>query len=136
MKWSPFFEPFDNVDAPRDQLPVASHAGLIPAIDIYDKNDSVVIETALPGVEKKHVKLSIENNILQISGTSERRTEIDEKDYYRKEIRSGSFMRQVALPNGIVQDQASADFQDGILTITFPKTALPGSTSITIDINS
>lgn len=127
MKWSPFFE----------SLPVPSRTnGLIPAIDVYDQDDRVVIETALPGVEKKNVKLTVENNMLTISGSSERKTEVDEKNYYHKEIRSGSFLRQVSLPVGTVADQAKAEFKDGMLTITFPKKELPKSQSITIDVNN
>ena len=136
IKWSPFFEPFENFDKFFEGLPVSSArtGGLIPAVDVYDKNDCVVIETALPGVDKKHLKLSVENGVLTIGGSSERKTEVEEKDYYRKEIRSGSFMRQVALPSEVSEEHANAEFQDGILKITFPKKALPGSKSITINV--
>jgi HSP20 family protein len=137
IKWSPFFEPFENFDKMLDTYPSASHGnGLVPAIDVYDSKDAVVIETALPGVEQKNIKLSIENDVLVISGSSERKTEVDEKDYYRKEIRSGSFMRQVALPAGVNGEAAKASFKDGILKVEVPKLAAPKSKAITIDVKN
>lgn len=137
IKWSPFFEPFENFDK---MLDLASSSGraqsLVPAIDVYDTKDMVVIETALPGVDPKHVTLSVENGMLIISGTSERKTEVDEKDYYRKEIRSGTFMRQVALPAGVSEEQAKASFTDGILKIEFPKAQMEQPKTIKIDVQS
>lgn len=135
IKWSPFFEPFENFDKYFENFPApVSRGGLVPAIDVYDSQDAVIIETALPGVDPKHVKLSIENDVLTISGSSERKTEVDEKDYYRKEIRSGSFMRQVALPAGVKEDSAKASFKDGILKIEVPKTEKVKSKPIMIDV--
>ena len=135
IKWSPFFEPFENFDKYFENFPApVSRSGLVPAIDVYDSQDAVIIETVLPGVDPKHVKLSIENDVLTISGTSERKTEVDEKDYYRKEIRSGSFMRQVALPAGVKEDAAKASFKDGIIKIEVPKTEKVKSKPIMIDV--
>jgi len=135
IKWSPFFEPFDQMDEFFKNVPAVNRSqGLIPAIDVYDSNNAVVIETALPGVDPKKVQLSIENDVLTISGSSERKTEVDEKDYYRKEIRSGSFMRQVSLPPGVKEGDAKASFKDGILKIEFPKAQLEQSKTIKIDV--
>jgi HSP20 family protein len=135
IKWSPFFEPFEMDKFFEGMVPANTRQnGLVPAIDIYEKNNAVVIETALPGVNPKDVELSVENGVLVIKGQSERKTEIDEKDYYRKEIRSGSFMRQVALPEGILQDNAKAAFKDGILLIEFPKTEKKEAKPIKIDV--
>jgi len=112
----------------------ARQGGLVPAVDVYEKNNSVVIETVLPGVNPKDVELSVDHGILTIRGKSERKTEIDEKDYYRKEIRSGSFMRQVALPEGIIEQAAKAGYKDGILMIEFPKADKKETQPIKIDI--
>lgn len=137
IKWSPFFEPFENFDKMLDLASTSGRAqSLVPAIDVYDTKDMVVIETALPGVDPKHVTLSVENGMLIISGTSERKTEVDEKDYYRKEIRSGTFMRQVALPAGVSEEQAKASFTDGILKIEFPKAQIEQPKTIKIDVQS
>jgi HSP20 family protein len=137
IKWSPFFEPFDNFDKIFEGLPTVQRGqGLVPAIDVYDSKDAIVVETALPGVDPAKVDLAIENGVLKICGSSERKTEVDEKEYYRKEIRSGSFIRQVALPQGIKEDLAKASFKDGILKIEIPKLEEPKAKSIKIDVNT
>lgn len=114
--------------------PAVRGTGLIPAVDVYDRKDVVVIETALPGVDAKNVNITVENGVLTISGSTERKTEVDEKDYYRKEIRSGSFTRQIALPAGVKEENAKASFKDGILKIEMPKLESPKGKSITINV--
>ncbi len=123
IKWSPFFQPFEDLDGFFENFSPSERRGngLIPAIDVYDTKEAVVIETALPGVEQKKINISIENGIMTISGSSERKTEVDDKDYYRKEIRAGSFMRQISLPAGVSEKDAKANFKDGILKIEIPK---------------
>lgn len=126
IPWSPFFDSVNGIDK--------FMGGLIPAVDVYDAQDAVVVETSLPGVDPKNIELNIENGIVTIKGSSERKTEVDDKNYYRKEIRSGSFMRQVALPQGVLSDAASANFENGILKIRIPKAELPKPKSIKIDV--
>lgn len=123
IRWSPFYESFENFEKFFDGVPAVMRqgAGLIPAVDVYDRSDAVVVETALPGVDPNKVEISIEQGMLVISGSTERKTEVDEKDYYRKEIRSGSFMRQVALPGSVKEGEAKATYHEGILKIEIPK---------------
>ncbi|MBI5655201.1 MAG: Hsp20/alpha crystallin family protein [Patescibacteria group bacterium] len=136
IKWSPFFEPFEGMDKFFDGMPSnpSRSNGLMPAIDVYDSGKSLVVETALPGVNPKDVELSINDGVLTISGKSERKTEVDEKDYYRKEIRSGQFMRQLALPSGVQTENAKASFKDGILKIELDKLEEPKPKTIKIDV--
>ncbi len=138
IKWSPFYDPFENMDKFFDGLPSVHGRGdgLVPAIDVYDKKDAVVIETALPGVDPKNVDVSVENGMLTISGTSQRKTEVDEKDYYRKEIRSGTFKRQVGLPQGVNESKANAVFKNGLLTIEIPKLTESKTQSVKIDVQN
>jgi HSP20 family protein len=67
------------------------------------------------------VDISIENNVLCLKGESEKKSEIDEKNYYRKEIRRGSFYRSVSLPTKVDGDNAKAVNDGGILKISIPK---------------
>lgn len=95
--------------------------GFAPAVDVYQDKDNVYVETPLPGIDPSKVEISIENDILSISGGSEKKTEVDEKDYYRKEVRYGSFHRSVALPSAVDTDGANAEYENGILKIRIPK---------------
>lgn len=95
--------------------------GFTPAIDMYEDKDNVIVETQLGGIDPEKVDISIENNVLTIKGESEKKSEVEEKNYYRKEIRRGSFYRSIPLPTKVDGDKASAVNEEGILKITVPK---------------
>lgn len=111
---------FPDLDRFFEGMPAAG-AGFVPALDVYQDNDNVIIETPLPGIDPEKVNISVANDVLTIEGSSEKKTEVDEKDYYRKEIRAGSFHRAVALPASVNGEKASAEYKDGVLKITIPK---------------
>jgi len=67
------------------------------------------------------VNISIENDVLTISGETEEKKEVKKEDYYRKEIREGSFSRSVILPMNVKSSQAKASYEKGILKIILPK---------------
>jgi HSP20 family protein len=92
-----------------------------PAIDVRQENDNVIVETNLPGIDPDKVDISVENDVLTISGCTEEKKEVKREDYYRKEIREGSFSRSVILPMGVKADEAQANYEKGILKVTLPK---------------
>lgn len=94
-----------------------------PAVDVYEKDNQVIVETPLPGIDADNLKITIENDVLSIAGSSEKTSEVDEKNYYRKEVRYGSFHRAVALPCAVDGDQADAQYKNGLLTVSIPKAA-------------
>lgn len=97
--------------------------GFSPAVDIYEAEDNVVVEAPLPGVNVDNLEISIENDVLSIEGKSEKKTEVDDKEYYRKEVRYGSFHRAIALPCSVDGDKADAEYNDGVLKVIVPKAA-------------
>jgi HSP20 family protein len=97
--------------------------GFTPAVDMYEDKDNIVVETQLGGIDPEKVNISIENNVLSIKGESEKKSEVEDKNYYRKEIRRGSFYRSIPLPTKVDGDKASAVNEDGLLKITVPKAA-------------
>lgn len=127
IKWTPFFADnlgFDEMDkALSDMLPAVrgNQFGFTPAVDVYEDEDNIIVETQLAGINSEDVSISIENNTLCIKGESEKKREVDEKNYYRKEIRRGSFYRSVALPTKVDGDNAKAVAEGGVLKITIPK---------------
>lgn len=124
IKWTPFFPELDDMEeAMKSMLPDVrrNQFGFTPAIDMYEDKDNIIIETQLGGINSENVDISIENNVLNIKGESEKKSEIDEKNYYRKEIRRGSFYRSIALPTKVDGDNAKAINEDGILKISIPK---------------
>lgn len=135
-RWSPFFDSFDKMDDFFKDVPMVpvSRQGLIPPVDMYETDKAVIIETPLPGADPKNVSLEIQNGFLTIRGTSERKTEVDEKNYYRKEIRSGQVFRQIPLPTMIQEDKAEASFDNGILKVMIPKSDDSDTKSIKIQV--
>ncbi|MBU4332405.1 Hsp20/alpha crystallin family protein [Patescibacteria group bacterium] len=112
--WSPFLEPFmDDFDlAPRS---------FVPAMDVYQDKDNVVVETPITGVDPEKLDISVENDVLSVTGESEHKSEVDEKNYYRKEVRYGSFHRSVALPASVDGLKAKAEYENGVLKVIIPK---------------
>lgn len=95
--------------------------GFAPAIDVYETKDSVVAEIPVPNLDPEKVDASIENDVLTIQGHSEKKSEVDDESYYRKEVRYGSFHRSIALPVAVQGDKAEAEYKDGVLKVKVPK---------------
>lgn len=125
IKWSPFLdvEPFEEMEKLMGDWPAmrGNKSGFVPAVDMYEDKDSVVVETQLAGIDPEKVDISIENDVLCIKGESEKKSEVEDKNYYRKEIRRGSFYRSIPLPTHVLGDRAEAATADGVLKITIPK---------------
>ncbi len=124
IKWTPFFPEFDDMEeSMSSMLPTVrgKQFGFTPAIDMYEDKDNIIVETQLGGIDSENVDISIENNVLCLKGESEKKSEIDDKNYYRKEIRRGSFYRSISLPTKVDGDNAKAVSEGGILKITIPK---------------
>lgn len=121
IKWTPLLEPLDEMDHSLAELLPHSRNGFTPSLDVYETKDEVVAEMPLPGVDPEHVDVSIENGVLTVQGRSERTREVDEKNYWRKEMKSGSFYRSISLPTAVVGDDAHATYEKGVLKISVPK---------------
>lgn len=92
-----------------------------PAMDIYEEKNNIIVEMLLSGVPPEKVDISIENDILTVKGEIEGRKEVKEEDYYHKEIKRGSFVRQVSLPAAVKGEEAKAETANGMLKIIIPK---------------
>ena len=124
IRWSPFFDPCEDLEKHAfSDVPMVRGGAqtFVPAMDVYETKDAVMVESPLAGVDPERVGISIENNVLTVRGETEKQQEVEEKDYYRKEVRYGSFFRQVALPAPVDGDKAEANFEKGMLVIRIPK---------------
>lgn len=122
VRWTPMFPAVDEFDKFFDDFsPLTRMANFVPALDVYQTKDDVVVEAPLAGIDPGKVNISIENDVLTIEGQSEQKSEVDEKNYYRKEVRCGSFHRSVALPAAVNGDKAKATYEKGVLKIVVPK---------------
>lgn len=95
----------------------------IPPINMIDDGDKIFVQVALPGIKKEDLDISLQENILTISGI---RTGKSDKPHYLQEWQYGNFERKIAIPVVIKDDDIRADYTDGILTISIPKSDIDG----------
>jgi HSP20 family protein len=93
----------------------------LPAVDMYQTDDAVVVKSAIPGIKPEDIDISITGDTLTIKGETRVEEEVNEENYIRRERRYGSFCRSLALPLPVVTDKAEAEFENGVLTLTLPK---------------
>jgi len=93
----------------------------IPAIDMYQTDNEVVVKAAVPGMKAEEVQISVTGDMLTIKGETRQKEDVEEKNYHIREQRWGAFERSVILPTTVVSDKAKAEFENGILTVTLPK---------------
>jgi len=96
-------------------------AKIYPASDIVESKDSFEISIELPGLKKEDVKVTLQNNMLIISGEKKVESESKDHTFHRVERTYGSFYRSFELPMPVDSGKIQADFKDGILKIGLPK---------------
>jgi HSP20 family protein len=106
-------------------LPAAAGARAIaaPRLNVSETDDAIRIEAELPGAAEDDIRVELVDNVITIRG--ERKAEHEDKDesYHVRECSYGSFARAVMLPFAVRPEQVQASFQNGVLTITVPKSA-------------
>ena len=95
--------------------------GSYPKVNVINKDSSVEIEAAIPGRDKKDIDVSITDGILTIRGESNQREGIVDSQYVKREIKKSSFRRSFTLGENLNHSSISADFDNGILTLSVPK---------------
>jgi HSP20 family protein len=95
--------------------------GVDLAVDVYEKDENIVAEMHVPGINPDKFDISIEEHLLRVTGEREEKKELADKDYYSKEIKRGSFERLIELPALVDSSKTKAEYKDGILKIFMPK---------------
>ena len=105
------------------QMPSEGVAGRawLPAVDIREKNDALMFAMELPGLTKENIEITIENNVLTVSGERKLEKETKGEEFHRLERSYGHFTRSFTLPTGVRTDKVDANFEHGVLNIVLPK---------------
>jgi HSP20 family protein len=90
-------------------------------VDIYENGDSLVLKAEVPGINPDDVEIRVEDNTLYLKGERKFEKEVKEQNFHRVERSYGTFTRTFSLPNSVDADKVSANYQDGVLTLTMPK---------------
>ena len=141
------FSGFDRLSNLRDELdtlfemPFWSNfgrqsqlfSGWSPALDLYQNNDNVIARVELPGMRKEDIEISLHDGMLTING--ERKSETAEGDKAeRTERYVGKFRRSISLPTQVDANKVTANYRDGILTVTLPKAEEAKPKQIKVDV--
>jgi HSP20 family protein len=103
-----------------------------PPVDMYQNDHEVVVKAALPGIKADEVQIQVNGDILTIRGETKHEQEQKNQSWHIRERGWGSFERSITLPTSVVADRAKADFENGVLTITLPKSEQAKPKTITI----
>ena len=115
----PFLPPFRDFDRILNEG--LATGDFVPAVDIYQDKDNLIVEMAAPRIDPENIEISVEHDVLTISGHTETKQEVKREDYYRKEVREGRFSRSLILPMPVKGDKAEATYEKGTLRVVLPK---------------
>ncbi|MBA7696158.1 Spore protein SP21 [subsurface metagenome] len=131
MRWQPFSELmslrqamdklFEDSFVTPSRLLSTFGPGIATPIDMYHTANDVVVKATLPGVKPEEVDITITGDNLTIKGETKAEEEVKREDYLYQEHRYSASSRSVTLPSGLNTDKAAASFDNGILTLTIPK---------------
>ncbi len=102
-------------------------------VDIFEKNGNIIIKSIIAGVKAEDLDISFFNDIITIRGERINKDNVDEKDYFYKECYWGKFSRSIVLPYNVESDKLKAVLENGILTITIPKTKMVSQIKVKVN---
>ena len=92
-----------------------------PAVDIVENENELVVDVELPGIDKKDIKIGVENRVLSVSGERAFSDEVKEENCHRIERSYGNFYRSFTLPTTVDSEKIEAGYENGILRVRLPK---------------
>lgn len=108
----------------------------MPAVDIYEsENHEVVIKAELPDVKKEDIGVTVENNVLTLTGERKQEESVKREQFQRVERRFGSFSRSFSLPATVNASQIAASYKDGVLTVRLPRREEAKPKQITVNVD-
>jgi HSP20 family protein len=96
-------------------------AAYLPTVDLSESDDAIQVRVDVPGLKASEINVEVNGNILRISGEHKEEKKEKGRTYHRMERRVGSFSRTITLPDEVREEKVTAECQDGVLTISLPK---------------
>jgi len=106
-----------------------------PAVDILEKDGDLILRAELPGLTEKQIELKLEGNTLTLKGERKMENEDKKSNYHRVESFYGSFIRTFRIPDTVAMDKITADYKNGVLTVTMPQKPEVKPREIPVSIN-
>ena len=95
---------------------------MTPSLDVTETDTTVEVRVDLPGVKPKDIDVQLNGNLLTLTGQREEQCEEKGRTFHRMERRCGSFSRSITLPCSVNESEVAAEYHDGVLSVTLPKT--------------
>ena len=139
VRWDPFRELLTvsnrlnrTFEDSITQRPEASFGAWAPPVDIFERQDQLVIRAEVPGIQKEAMDVRIENGVLTLQGERKEEKEVEDVNTHLTERVYGSFTRSFSLPTTVDATRVTAVYKDGVLEVTVPKieTAKPKKVEI------
>jgi HSP20 family protein len=115
-----FHQAFGGFEGTGLEQPLTT-ATFLPPVDISEDEHNITIKAEIPGLTEKDLNITLDNNVLTISGERKFEEEDKKENFHRIERRYGRFTRSFTLPVGVDAQNVNATFENGILSITLPK---------------
>ncbi len=123
---------FDRFLARRDSEGALSAESYIPSLNLSETDSELQITMDVPGVKPEEVDIEVTGNAVRVRGEHKEEKEEKGRTYHRIERRTGSFFRAVELPCEVKRDKVVADYKDGVLKITLPKSEVTKPHKVTV----
>ena len=146
IKWDPFRE-LEDVSSRLNRIfgrmpsrtasdnEMLAVADWMPSVDISETESAYLIKGEIPGVKKEDVKVTIQEGLLTIRGERKRQKEEKNKKFHRVECSYGSFVRSFRVPDDADDAAVKAEFKDGMLNVTLPKSEKPKPKAIEVSVS-
>jgi HSP20 family protein len=108
-------------DTPFTARAEESFGAWVPPVDIFERQDQLVLRAEVPGLDREDLDVRIENGVLTLHGERKREAEINEDNAFRMERIYGAFTRSFSLPTTVDGSKVAAAYKDGVLEVTVPK---------------
>ena len=128
MRWDPYRDVTTLQDRVNrlfgDSLARAeedTYGSWLPPVEIFEKEENLVLRAEMPGMNQKDIELRVENGILTLRGEKKREKELEKENVHRAERYYGAFVRTFALPTTVDSEKIQATYKDGVLEVVLPK---------------
>ena len=117
----PFFRLFDTFFNEAGQGEEVTTRSWMPPVDIQETEEGYRLIAELPGLTRENINITLENNVLRLTGERKFEKDVKKESYQRVERSYGTFARSFVLPQQVSSEKVQAAFENGVLTITVPK---------------
>lgn len=142
LEWAPFKDLVELSDkmnrlfeeSSRQETGQEYQGGWVPAVDVYETDDSLIIQIDLPGLARENMQIELERSILTIRGQRKIQKDLRQQNFHVMERAYGPFRRSFRMPENVEADKAWAKLLDGVLEIRIPKRREPEPRRIKISV--